>query len=313
MRLSVPGNALLLGEYAVLEEGGLGAAVAVERRVMLDASPSNGGFDDLSVEGTWPGGSFRWTPSSPGSSALVSAVVAEVRKERGDEGVPRSLRIRIDSSALFARNGRKAGFGSSAAVCVALVAALLSAERADESIARLALSAHRNAQAGRGSGYDVYASFHGGKGLFRGGVLPTWEQREASWETGIFLFPGPGPVSTREAISRYMQWKAENPTDARDFLQRSNAAVMAFLSAASPEEASLAMRAGRDLGVELGEAIGVSARIPAPPGLDPDLCKSLGAGNELGAYFCFPDAAGPSPGPGLDRLVVSRKGITWRS
>ena len=53
--LSAPANLLLLGEYAVLEEGGLGLALAVERRARITVEPSDG----LEVLGRRPGGSFR--------------------------------------------------------------------------------------------------------------------------------------------------------------------------------------------------------------------------------------------------------------
>jgi mevalonate kinase len=43
MRASVPANLLLLGEYAVLEEGGLGLAVAVDPRVRISAAPGRPG------------------------------------------------------------------------------------------------------------------------------------------------------------------------------------------------------------------------------------------------------------------------------
>ncbi len=195
MTVTVPGNVILLGEYAVLEEGGLGAACAVQNRVRLQAEAAQ----ELSVEGRWPGGSFAWSPGKS-TSPLVSAVYRTVSewKERQRLGAIPALRVCIDSSELYLPHGRKAGFGSSAAVTVALVIALCAngdqrtgglgtgdqgtaglalGEQLLEgqALAKLALAAHRLAQGGAGSGYDVYCSFFGGWGMFRGGTAPSWE------------------------------------------------------------------------------------------------------------------------------------------
>ena len=137
MKVSAPGNMLILGEYAVLEEGGLGAAAAVDAWVHLDQVPDSG----LTIQAVMPAGSFTWTRDRPDAGPLISAIVEAVEARTGMKCDAR--RIHIDSSALFGEGGRKAGFGSSAAVSATLCAAL---------------EAHRSAQGGTGSGYDVYAS-----------------------------------------------------------------------------------------------------------------------------------------------------------
>jgi len=311
VRVSVPGNMLLLGEYAVLEEGGLGAAAAVEKRVRLQAEPAR----SLSVEGVWPGGSFFWTPQRTSESPVVSAVFTTVLAWMSDTGrrseLP-GLQVRIDSSELFLKNGRKAGFGSSAAVAVALVAALRGDGRLDSTVPRLALAAHRSAQGGVGSGYDVYCSFHGGWGLFYGGAVPSWEPREPSVCPGLYLFRGPAPVSTPAAIRSFFHWKDREKDRARLLIEESNSNVMAFLQAAGAEEAASAFGKARDLGISLGDEIGVEARIPAPAGVDPGLCKSLGAGNELGGYLRLPGAPEPPEESELTRVRIAEGGITWQ-
>ena len=118
-------------------------------------------------------------------------------------------------------------------------------------------------------------------------------------------------MSTREAIRRYQEWKAGNPGAALRFMERSSRAAQSFLGSASVNEAASALRTGRDLGLELGDAIGVSARIPVPAGLDPDLCKSLGAGNELGVSLCLPGTPDPQPGQGVVRLPIAWRGTEW--
>jgi len=307
VRLSVPGNILLLGEYAVLEEGGLGFAVAVDRRVRLSVRPAGG----LSVRGSWPGGSFLWTRGDPGGSALVSAVVAAVDASapgrRADD-----LEISIDSTELFDPSGRKTGLGSSAATAAGLTAALMAGFDAPGPVAdagaQVALRAHREAQGGRGSGYDVMCSWYGGVGSFTGGVFPAWTPAAMPGGFRIALFAGAGPVLTPQAVGLYAAWKRRDPAAALRFLEESNRRVRAFARAGTPEEAASCWASCRDLGIELGEAIGVSARIAVPRGLDGTLCKAIGAGSELGACLVAPGTKGP-----LSAVAVATEGVRWEA
>jgi phosphomevalonate kinase len=306
VRLTVPGNILLLGEYAVLEEGGLGFAMAVEPRVLLEAAPA----PSLSIEGTWPGGSVHWKTGQRSSSALVEAAVSTVTEWLG---CPVRAKVRVDSSAFFTSEGRKAGLGSSAAVSVALVCGLLrAAGRGDVPDAPgLALKAHRLAQGGRGSGYDVFASFHGGSGLFRGGAAPWWEPRALPGGFDVLLFAGPAPVSTAESVSRYLQWKERTPGPARDFLLESNNSILSFVESIAPTDALKWLRACRRLGIELGRSIGVPAELPVPRGLDPFWCKSLGAGNELGLCLVPRGTHLPAEVPGVRPAQLAETGAAW--
>jgi phosphomevalonate kinase len=301
VELSVPGNLLLLGEYAVLEEGGLGLAAAVEPRVRLAASAS----DDFRVEGSWPGGSG----GSPVITAAVRVVAEHLRTEcKG--------RLRVDSSALFSADGRKAGLGSSAAVSVAVVCGLLAmagrpdAARGPEA-ASLAVRAHRLAHGGRGSGYDVLASFHGGWGVFHGGAVPAWEPHLLPAGTRFMLFHGPAAVSTADAVGRYNRWKEENPQPARDFLRESNDALRSFLTSARVELPVQCWERCRNLGVRLAKSIGVPAEITPPDGLDASWCKALGAGNELGVCLLPPGSELPGERAGLRRVELAETGVRW--
>ena len=308
VRLTVPGNILVLGEYAVLEEGGLGFAVAVETRVRLEAEEA----PTLSVEGTWPGSSVSWTPDSRGTSALVETAVDAVSRRLGRAI---TARVRVDSSAFFTSDGRKTGLGSSAAVSVALVCGLLrgagGAALPMADARGLALQAHRLAQGGRGSGYDVFTSFHGGSGLFRGGPAPSWDPCPMPGEMDILLFAGPAPVSTAESVSRYSAWKERNPGAARDFLAESNNAILSFVRSGTIDGARKALGMCATLGIALGRSIGVSAELPIPAGLDPRWCKALGAGNELGLCL-VPRGDGPRAAvPGARPVLRAETGVTW--
>jgi len=310
MRVSTPGNMLLLGEYAVLEERGLGIAAAVGGRVRLEAWAAR----SLSIEGTWTGGSFHWTRKHRAESSLVSAAFETVREWRLAHGRSRGfekLRVRIDSSELYSSSGRKAGLGSSAAVTVALVYALRGGGRLDRTLPLLALAAHRAAQGGTGSGYDVYCSCFGGWGVFCGGARPSWQPFTPRFDAWMYLFPGPAAVSTRDAIRSFSQWRNREPILAGRFISESNGNVRAFVEARSARTAAVAFRKARKTGIALGDAIGVEARIRAPAGVDPDLCKSVGAGNELGAYLRLPGAPEPPEQSGLVPVQVA-EGISWK-
>jgi mevalonate kinase len=299
----------------VLEEGGLGLAMAVERRVRIDILPA----EELSIEGVWPGGALSWTSRQPSASPLIAAVVGEVEnwlRENGGGKAVRGACIRVDSSALFSPDGRKSGLGSSAAVTAGLVCALLDAAGcrpgpADPAVLALAIKAHRRAQGGAGSGYDVSCSFHGGLGVFHGGSLPGWEKCRLWDDPVVRLFPGPSPVSTSEAIRRYAIWKESNPDDARMFLGESNRSVRQFVHARTAEEAERHLRACRELGVSLGRAIGISAEIEAPAGLRAAWCKALGAGNELGACLLPAGSAALPEGREMQPVHGAQEGILW--
>jgi len=311
MRLTVPGNILLLGEYAVTEEGGLGLAMAVERRVRVAPHP----WDELLVQGSWPGASVTWSPGS-GGAPLVAAVVDAVCSWLRAEGRAPAWRTRltVDSTGLFGADGRKLGLGSSAAVAVGIACGLLEAagvppRARDAAATGIALAAHRAAQGGIGSGYDVLCSFHGGLGVVRGGERPSWEPWVPSLPLDVAVFPGTAPVATPGAVRRYRAWKEGDPVSARDFLRESNARVAAFLAADTDADRLAALAAYRGLCVALGDAIGVPARIGVPDGVDAARCKTLGAGNELGVCL-LADGGAPLP-PTLLPAPLAATGVAW--
>jgi phosphomevalonate kinase len=322
MKLSVPGNLLLLGEYAVLEEGGLGIAMAIERRATISVEPA----PDLAIFGSWPGAHVSWTPDQASASPLISAVVEAVQAWLSAEtpsGRLPGASIRVDTSRFFRAGGRKSGLGSSAAVAVGLVCALLHAAGRRAALqgdlaALLAVRAHRKAQGGAGSGYDIMCSYNGGIGLFHGGATPSWEPRPLAWDPELALFAGPQPVGSPGAVGLYRAWKARDPGAAAAFLEESNVRVLEFIRAPSAAAAIPRLEACRLLGMRLGDAIGVPARIEAPVGLDPRSCKAVGAGCELGACLLAPGGpADPaardsaSDSAGFERVRISSEGVLW--
>ena len=311
--LTVPGNLLLLGEYAVLEPGGLGIAVAIERRVALELEAAKElTVIDANTRGT------TWKSANRGQPSLVSATIGAVERElssRGcGSGLP-SLGLRIDSSPLFGADGKKIGLGSSAAVAVGIAYALLSraglgGAELEASTFRVALAGHRSYQGGRGSGYDVAVSIYGGFGLFTGGARPSFERLELAWMPPFSLTRGPAPVDTAGAVRRYELWKRRAPAAAIGFLQASNAIVRGFAEAGSWDKASRRLREGARLSAWLGESIGVPASLNGLGGRLNSLAgvaKTIGAGDELAAVW--PSAASP-PGTSMD-IEVAKAGPLW--
>ncbi len=311
--LTVPGNLLLLGEYAVLEPGGLGIAVAIDRRVAIDITDAQ----ELTIAGRVGKSSELWTERDRSAKSLVGqtlrAALCEL-ESRGHGSREPALSLRIDSSALYDAEGGKIGLGSSAAVAVGVALALLAraGEESSELEAaafRAALEGHRAYQGGRGSGYDVAASLYGGFGLFVGGMSPSFERLELDWMPPFSLVRGRASVDTTGAIARYEAWKREKPEAAANFLRASNEIVSGFASAASWAEASVLLREGARLAAGLGDAIGVPARVGDPSGhVEGRVAKALGAGDELVAVWPGGSASSGETG---ERAEVSRAGPSW--
>jgi phosphomevalonate kinase len=318
-RLTVPGNLLLLGEYAVLEEGGLGVAAAVERRVVVTVKKA----EETEITGAWGTAAAEWKASERGSSSLFGAVAAateRILRLRADvDELPR-VHLHVDSSALFGSDGGKTGFGSSAASSVGVSYALLRSSGFGPTDAlhaafSAAIEGHRSFQGGRGSGYDVAASAFGGIGLFTGGTVPSFERLDLPWLGPFGLVRGAAPVRTPQSIERYLAWRSRSPSEAQRFLEASNAAVRGFASSRHMNEALIKLREAADLGARLGEAIGVPAFIELPAPLrrrfesGDILVKALGAGNEIGAVWSTGTALLPE---GLTAVEIAESGVIWR-
>ena len=293
---SAPANVLLLGEYAVLEEGGLGLAVAVDVRARASASvasPAGAG-----IVGTMGTTTVRW----PGDSGLLGALATRLQTRYG---VLRD-RIELDTTEFFDASGRKRGFGSSAALTVVLAAVWARGAGRPVDPAHAVgelVEHHRAAQGGRGSGYDVATSCLGGCVLFTGGERPVARRVDACWLPPLSLFAGPQPVDTRRAIGAYTEWKTARPHEAARFLRESNDAVTRFVNADSWEAAQPAFDDCARLGRALGDAIGVSASIDAPAAAR---AKAVGAGNELGLAVLGDDRAIG------ERLSIAGEGLVCR-
>ncbi|MCX6815909.1 MAG: phosphomevalonate kinase [Candidatus Aenigmarchaeota archaeon] len=178
MHYSAPGKLFISGEWSILEVGNIGMVAAVNNRVHVDIEKSDRisvtaeDFDIRDAKAKFENGKIVFFDIDdkkkdilklPGEAVSVSLRYLE------DHQIPlRPFKITTSSrEAQVDVNGemKKVGFGSSAAVVVATVAAVLDfhgyAAKKDE-IYKLSTIAHYFAQGKVGSAFDVAASTYGG-------------------------------------------------------------------------------------------------------------------------------------------------------
>lgn len=308
--MAAPGNVLLLGEYAVTEPDAPAIALAVlpKARATCDVGrPPR-------IVGRMGARSFTWTPTGC-DSPLLAALVREC-------GAPAGT-IEVDSSAFSGPHG-KLGLGSSAAVAATVAALLLhhdspcggDLETDRRRVFRAALAAHRSAQGGRGSGYDVAASVWGGVVRFTGGHLPAARRHNPATLPALCLVAGTRPLATPGAVARYEEWRRREPAQADDFRRRSRDVVEQFAAATAGVECCAAIRIGDALIRWLGDRIGVAVE---PPELHARLqrlraagwaAKPVGAGGELG-IAAAPAGRKPPCEPYVMPLAMAQEGLRW--
>ena len=305
-RLTVPGNLLLAGEYAVLVEGGLGLACAVEPRVQVTWQPS----DTLKIRARFENQQIVWTPQGPDRVPLLDHLWDILAPRVGSQASNIRFMLTLDSSNLARADGRKSGLGSSAAATVAAAAALwylvTRTPPSPEEILQTALTAHRRAQGAQGSGYDLACSAYGGMGLFTGGKAPTWTPLSLSHSPVFRLLFAPRPVSTRQAITRWDQWKEAYPDAWGQYLDASQKIVSSLALSQDRDTFTAALSKAGALGQQLGQTLGVwdpvnEAFMATQEKTGP--CKAMGAGNELFAQW--DDKHQPVSSP------LRTKGLQW--
>lgn len=220
---SAPGKVVLSGEYAVLE-GAPAIVMAVDRRARVCVSPAAGDWHRVSAPGLEDaqtdfsidamGAPVRREVDTMKGPAVDLSLLGEVLKSVGR--LPAPLHFELDTRPFFhPARGLKLGFGSSAALAVALTAALMrDGERLHE-IARTASAAHRAWQGGRGSGVDIAAAVHGGILAYR--ATPGAAVEALRWPEGLrhaLLWSG-RPASTRDRIEAFRKSVRQNGSASR--------------------------------------------------------------------------------------------------
>ena len=196
---TAPGKVILSGEYAVLD-GAPAVCMAVDCRAKatvryVDAACSRVSAPGYSaVQGRFrsEGASIEWLQGES-EFRLVGMVLRTVGQ--AEEG---PLSIELDTRAFYdATSGKKIGLGSSAALTVALVAALTKSTDVLDGAGR----AHRRFQEGSGSGVDIAAGVTGGLIEYR---MKGTEVRTLRWPDDLayrLIWTGI-PASTRSKLGQ---------------------------------------------------------------------------------------------------------------
>lgn len=279
LAVSLPASLLLAGEYIILIEGGLGLAAAPDIRLYASSTPAKSGR--LTVLGLFGRERIEWSGTS-GPPGLVPTILAFVQKKYLLQDLP-PLSITLDSRPFYDSEGRKLGFGSSASAGTALIA-LLTTEITgslppEEELLQTAIDAHRQAQGGKGSGYDVACSLFGGTGLFQGGAAPRWKRLDLAWLESLELRSFAEPVSSSAAVGNFEEFRRQRPKRSDLFFRRNNEILRAFADNPERSAGEELLRKCRELGIELGREIGVNAELPDD---NRGSWKASGAGDELG-------------------------------
>ena len=193
---SAPGKVMLAGEYAVLD-GAPAICMAVNRRARVSITSNAEQYHTVSAPGFAEGQqAFAAIAEIADTYPLLAAVWQQLQFETHD-----FLDIVLDSSGFNDATAGKIGIGSSAAMAVALTAALARLAGAGSDIRSTAMAAHRTLQGGVGSGADVACSLHGGIIEYRMGDK---QSRQLRWpaELSFALLWSGVPADTRSQLDK---------------------------------------------------------------------------------------------------------------
>ncbi|WKC76380.1 phosphomevalonate kinase [Borreliella valaisiana] len=280
INFSVPGNLLLMGEYAILEEKGLGLAIAINKRAFFSFKKSDSWrffskkkeIDDFTLIENRSDFVFKMF------SYLSQNCFFNLERSAYD--------VYIDTSNFFFNDGTKKGFGSSAVVAIGIVCGFFLINNATnvvekDEIFKYCLEAYRHSQGGIGSGYDIATSIFGGIIEFEGGSIPKCRQLGAIEFNDFYLLRGLQAVKTTDSIYEYNKHRDY----ILDFILKCNLEMRKLILSIGNSKSELisSLKRAKELGLAIGEAIGVSAALsPSFEHLKDqcDLIKALGAGNE---------------------------------
>ena len=181
---SAPGKLVLCGEYAVLD-GAPAICMAVDRRAVVTITATGADHHAVSAPGVSAEcGSFRYVDGelewlSKRSDFLLVDSVWRTAKPADLRGTA----MLLDTGGFVdADSGIKLGIGSSAALAVALAAALVEFAQIDADARSIAFAAHGQFQGGYGNGIDIACSSAGGLIDYRTGAV---NSPRLSWPGGL--------------------------------------------------------------------------------------------------------------------------------
>jgi phosphomevalonate kinase len=171
---SAPGKVIVSGEYAVLD-GAPAICMAVDRRAHVSISASDDDAHSVIAPG-YAQTLGRFNASHRGLEWLAGEsdfpLLSAVWQELAASPVSHWSIVLDTNEFIDPKAGTRFGIGSSAALTVALTAALDLALGGGRSVDRIARAAHRRLQNGQGSGVDIACSMRGGVIAFRRGDAP---------------------------------------------------------------------------------------------------------------------------------------------
>jgi phosphomevalonate kinase len=262
-RVSVPGKLLIAGEYAVIEPNQQAVVIAVNRYITATIEPSRQnilslpqfGLDDATWELSEKDVQFSITDQRLRFIQNSIMIANQFLKENSVPLQP--FHLSIKSALDDPSTGRKYGLGSSAAVVVAVISAILMLHGDPdvpptlEQVFKLSAIAHLKTQ-NNGSGVDIAASTFGGW-LVYSSFIPNWvvnelhsgiklsELIEKPWPN-LAITPIKPPAkltlcvgwtkdaaSTAPMIKKVQKFRAQNPKAYSQFLQESSLAVAHLL------------------------------------------------------------------------------------
>lgn len=316
-----PGKLFLLGEYAVLD-GGPAIVAAVDRHVevRLRLRPSSS-LTRIAAPGHCEAIELHRDRSAEAPAELrfalaaIEATAQELPQLAG-AGFDVEIRSELESGA---DGGQKLGLGGSAAVSVALVAALRAAAGHDPASSRdeifaTAFASHRRAQGGVGSGADIAASVYGGVLLFepKPESLPRVRVLHLPPETQFVAAWSGSAAATAPLVRRYQALNGSGAGERqprRDFVRESHASVDAFVRAV--DAGWLSSRSVSDN----GEALERLARDGGLDLLTPGLVRLVSLARAAGAGAKLSGAGGGDCAIALsdDAEIAERVRTAWRT
>ncbi len=241
--VSSPGKILWIGGYTVLERPSVSFVTGVDKRVYARVEATQDEILDIACpqfNAQWSGtlGEERGVSKQVRFVHAAATVTAHYLREKG--ALVNGLRVRTLSHPAFGVGTGKSGLGSSAAVTVAVVGAVMQAcgkpvEENVQTIHHIAQYVHARVQGKVGSGFDVAASCVGACTYSRysphiianAGNSPSASDLvnlfDSQWDytiTPLSLPPGflaafgnfvGGSTSTSEMVKKVREWKEREP------------------------------------------------------------------------------------------------------
>jgi phosphomevalonate kinase len=225
-RIKVPGKLLIAGEYAVLEPNQQAVVIAVNRYISAYIEPSEQNLLSLPQLGflnvTWEMNTedVQFNVSDPQLNFIRNSI-SVVKKYLSESSVKfQPFHLTIKSELDDPATGKKYGLGSSAAVVVSVVSAILMLHSGEkirptlEQVYKLSAIAHLKTQK-NGSGVDIAASTFGGW-LCYSSLQPNWVLNELQQEntlTALMAKPWPNlsitPLTAPSNLQLCVGWTGE--------------------------------------------------------------------------------------------------------